>query len=79
VSVLFDSSVLIAHLRGEPRATDALLDPPMTERLVSALSRVEIEGGMRSAERAEVAALFAAVTVGRPAPQESRTGSTRSG
>jgi len=40
----------------------------MTERLVSALSRVEIEGGMRSAERAEVAALFAAVTVGRPAP-----------
>lgn len=40
----------------------------MTERLVSAPGRVEIEGGMRSAEPAEVAALFAAVTVGRPAP-----------
>jgi predicted nucleic acid-binding protein len=55
---LFDSTILIAHLRGDRRATDLLLETPRAERLVSVLSRVEIEGGMRSAEREEVAALF---------------------
>lgn len=55
---LFDSTILIAHLRGDRRATELLLETPRAERLVSVLSRVEIEGGMRSAEREEVAALF---------------------
>ncbi len=55
---LFDSSVLIAHLRGEPAATSLLLDTPRGDRLVSVLSRIEIEAGMRSPERAAVASLF---------------------
>jgi predicted nucleic acid-binding protein len=45
-------------LRGDERATNLLLETPRAERLVSILSRVEIEGGMRSAERQEVATLF---------------------
>ena len=57
--MLFDSSVLIAHLRGDPRATDLLLSVPSAERRVSVLSRVELEGGMRTAEKANVSALFA--------------------
>lgn len=56
---LFDSSVLIAHLRGETRATKLLLATASQDRLASVLSRTEIEGGMRSAERADVARLFA--------------------
>ncbi len=58
MTILFDSSVLIAHLRGEVAATELLLATPAPERLVSVLSRTEIEGGMRSAERADVARLF---------------------
>jgi predicted nucleic acid-binding protein len=58
MSQLFDSTILIAHLRGDRRATDLLLQTPRAERLVSVLSRVEIEGGMRSAERQDVATLF---------------------
>jgi hypothetical protein len=58
MSKVFDSTILIAHLRGDRRATDLLLETPRAERLVSVLSRVEIEGGMRSAERQQVAALF---------------------
>jgi predicted nucleic acid-binding protein len=58
VKTLFDSSVLIAHLRGEPRATALLQSVESVERLASVLSRTEIEGGMRSTERAKVASLF---------------------
>jgi predicted nucleic acid-binding protein len=58
VTTLFDSSVLIAHLRGDGRATQLLLDVPNANRLASVLSRIEIEGGMRSSERGDVAALF---------------------
>jgi hypothetical protein len=58
VTTLFDTSVLIAHLRGEARATGLLERTPNDERLVSVLTRVEIEGGMRSGEREQVAALF---------------------
>jgi len=59
---LFDSTVLIAHLRGIPAAT-ALLGEAVRDReaACSVLSLVEIEGGMRSAERAAVARLFAAL------------------
>jgi predicted nucleic acid-binding protein len=63
VRTVFDSSVLIAHLRGEERATDLLLSMPTTDRLVNVLTRVEIEGGMRSGERSDVAGLFSAVTL----------------
>lgn len=56
--MLFDTSVLIAHLRGEPRATELLLSVPTIDRLASVLARVEIEGGMRSGERVSVAGLM---------------------
>lgn len=59
---LFDSSVLIAHLKGVPSATalvrEAVADG---EAVASVLSRVEIEGGMRSAERQPVARLMGAL------------------
>ncbi len=63
MKALFDSSVLIAHLRGEPQATSLLLSTTLEERLASVLSRAEIEGGMRSAERARVASLFGVLTL----------------
>lgn len=56
--MLFDTSVLIAHLRGEARATELLLSVPTIDRLASVLARVEIEGGMRSGERVSVAGLL---------------------
>ena len=58
---LFDSTVLIAHLRGERAATDLLRAAVTDGALASVLSRIEIEGGMRSDERADVARLFTAV------------------
>ncbi|HEX5583865.1 type II toxin-antitoxin system VapC family toxin [Gaiella sp.] len=58
---LFDTSVLIAHLRGEARATELLKSVQSKERLASVMARVEIEGGMRSAERAQVASLFGVI------------------
>lgn len=59
--MLFDTSVLIAHLRGDRNATDLLLRLPTIDRLASVLARVEIEGGMRSDERTSVAGLIAAM------------------
>lgn len=56
--MLFDTSVLIAHLRGDRRATELLLERPTIDRLASVLARVEIEGGMRSGERRSVAGLI---------------------
>jgi hypothetical protein len=62
--MLFDSSVLIAHLRGVEAASALLREAARTdEARCSVLSRVEIEGGMRSAERAEVGRLFSAMTL----------------
>ena len=58
MSALFDSTILIAHLRGERQATDLLLDAAETGPYASVVSRAEIEGGMRSAERSDVARLF---------------------
>lgn len=58
MTILFDSTILIAHLRGERRATELLLAVPGDARLASVLSRTEVEGGMRSSERAAVATLF---------------------
>ena len=63
-AALFDSSVLIAHLRGDGRATERLRVAVVTDgAFVSVLSRTELEGGMRSAERSSVNRLFAGVAV----------------
>lgn len=59
MSLLFDSTVLIAHLRGVPAATEQLrLAASGDGAYASVLSRVEIEGGMRSGERSGVGRLF---------------------
>lgn len=55
---LFDTTVLIAHLRGDTRARELLLAVPREDRCISVLTRVELEGGMRSGERTRVAALL---------------------
>jgi hypothetical protein len=58
---LFDTSVLIAHLKGVPEATKTVLDAvAQGDAVMSVLSKVEIEGGMRSAERRPVARLMGA-------------------
>lgn len=61
MSLLFDSTILIAHLRGDGRATQLLFDAVDDGALASVVSRVEIEGGMRSGERRDVARLFSAL------------------
>ncbi|HWB72371.1 MAG TPA: type II toxin-antitoxin system VapC family toxin [Egibacteraceae bacterium] len=62
--MLFDSSVLIAHLRGKPLAREVLREAATTgTAYASVISRAEIEGGMRSGERRDVARLFAALTL----------------
>lgn len=58
MSRLFDSTILIAHLRGDDRATELLLDAADEGVLASVISRAEIEGGMRSGERSDVSQLF---------------------
>lgn len=59
---LFDSTVLIAHLRGVEEATRLVRDAvARDEAECSVLSRVEIEGGMRSGERRAVGRLFSAL------------------
>jgi predicted nucleic acid-binding protein len=64
VSTLFDTSILIDHLRGRAEATELLLAAASIGRpLVSVLTRVEIEGGMRSEERHGVRRLFDALAV----------------
>jgi len=58
LSSLFDSTILIAHLRGVAQATRLLVDAVDGGALASVISRAEIEGGMRSGERSDVARLF---------------------
>jgi len=58
VTTLFDSTILIAHLRGIEPATRLLVDAVDGGALASVISRTEIEGGMRSGERSDVARLF---------------------
>lgn len=58
MSTLFDSTILIAHLRGDDRATQLLVQAVDEGVLASVISRAEVEGGMRSGERANVARLF---------------------
>lgn len=59
--MLFDSSVLIEHLRGDARARDLLRAAAATRAATSVVCRAEIEGGMRSSERGDVARLFEAL------------------
>lgn len=61
--LLFDSTILVAHLRGDSRASDLLLAAVEDGALASVVSRVEIEGGMRSGERRDVSRLFSALHV----------------
>jgi predicted nucleic acid-binding protein len=60
--LLIDSTVLIAYLKGAPGARD-LIRPAIadSDAAASVLSRVEIEGGMRSGERSAVARLMDAL------------------
>lgn len=58
MKTVFDTSILIEHLRGDRRATSLLQSVPNDERLASVLARVELEGGMKSGERAQVASLL---------------------
>ena len=59
--LLIDSDVLIAHLRGDERATVWLAEARRIhgQLAMSALSVAEITGGMRSGERSSVWRLFA--------------------
>jgi predicted nucleic acid-binding protein len=59
--ILLDSDVLIAHLRGNPGARDWMLQARRATGplATSAISVVEVAGGMRSQERREVGRLFA--------------------
>ena len=61
--ILIDSDVLIAHLRGESAARDWMLEARRTTGplATSAVSVVEVAGGMRSQERREVGRLFASL------------------
>lgn len=61
--IVLDTSVLIAHLRGDEAATRYLLDIPTGQRAASVLARIEIEGGMLSGERRSVAGLFSILTL----------------
>lgn len=60
--LLLDSTVLIAFLKGASGARD-LMRPAIAsgDAAASVLSRVEIEGGMRSGERGAVARLMTAL------------------
>lgn len=61
MKTVFDTSILIEHLRGDGRATSLLQSVSNDERLASVLTRVELEGGMKSGERAQVASLLSAL------------------
>ena len=63
MKTLFDTSVLIEHLRGAGRATSLLQSVPTGERLASVLTRIELEAGMRSGERQQVASLLCVLTL----------------
>lgn len=77
MTTLFDSSVLIDHLRGRAEATELLVQSVSEgTALVSVLSRVEIEGGMRSEERHGVRRLFGALTVVPVTDEIARTAAT---
>lgn len=61
---IFDSTVLIAHLRGIGAATDLIAREVGTGTAgCSVLSRFEIEAGLRAKEWTAVSSLFSTLTV----------------
>ncbi len=58
MKTVFDTSILIEHLRGDRHATNLLQSVSNDERLASVLTRVELEGGMKSGERSQVFSLL---------------------
>ncbi|MFQ5966713.1 MAG: type II toxin-antitoxin system VapC family toxin [Acidimicrobiia bacterium] len=56
---LFDTDVLIEHLRGNAEATDLLIDAASVgQASCSVLSRFELLAGMRSQERSQIRSLL---------------------
>lgn len=61
---VFDTDVLIEHLNGVVPATELVMEVTATGApACSVLTRIEIEGGMRSRERPGVARLFAGMNL----------------
>ncbi len=59
---LFDTDVLIEHLKGNQAATDLLLEASATgQAACSTLTRFELLAGMRSNERSEIRGLLASM------------------
>ena len=61
--ILLDTSILIDHLRGQPEPGRLMREALLSGSMIAAsvLTRVEILGAMRSAERASVRATFSAL------------------
>lgn len=61
--ILVDTSVLIDHLRGSEEARDALIEGRRSGRnfLGSVLTRTEVLGGMRAAEKAPTRRLLSVI------------------
>jgi hypothetical protein len=60
---LFDTDVLIEHLKGNTRATDLLLQASSAgQAACSVLTRFELLAGMRSNERSEIRLLLDSLT-----------------
>jgi len=60
---LFDTDVLIEHLKGNTRATDLLLEASSAgQAACSVLTRFELLAGMRSNERSEIRLLLDSLT-----------------
>jgi hypothetical protein len=56
---LFDTDVLIEHLKGNPRATELLLETSSTgQAACSVLTRFELLAGMRPNERSQIRLLL---------------------
>jgi predicted nucleic acid-binding protein len=63
VTVVLDTSVLIDHLRGDPRARDVITGLEAAGQTLSAsvLTKVELLAGMRPAERSRTRKLIEAI------------------
>lgn len=63
MSIVVDTSVLVDHLRGDPRARNAISEAVEAGAalLVSVMTRVELLAGMRPVEEADTRALLEAL------------------
>ncbi len=55
---LFDTDVLVEHLKGNSAATDMVLEAASVGQAVSELTRFELLAGMRSGERSQIRSLL---------------------